>query len=246
MSLKARLRRMLPVGARYFYTRVCARKTQRQYGSLALAEAFTKVYESGAWGSVDAEGMPNSGLGSRGEYVAQWCSFIDAQFRNHGVASVADLGCGDLLVGTAMARMGYIVTGVDVADPVASWSQRRQGKERVRFVHADLTKDQLPGADAAILRQVLQHLTNSEVKAALANIQQTYPLVFITEHVYTGPGCVPNIDMPHGPGTRVPMLSGVFIDQPPFNVHARKVGDIPVGPREVLRTWAVENGVPQR
>jgi len=140
----------------------------------------------------------------------------------------------------AIARMGYSLVGVDIAQPIMEWNLRVHSKERARFVRADLTSDRLPSADAAIVRQVLQHLTNSEVEAALANVLRTYPLVFVTEHIYVGPGYVPNIDMPHGPGTRVPMLSGVFIDRPPFNVPAKTVGDIEVTPTEVLRTWVVD------
>src|SRR5207249_9634619 len=92
----------------------------------------------------------------------------------------------------------------------------------------------------AIVRQVLQHLTNFEVRLALENILRTYPIVFITEHLYVGRGAKPNLDMPHGPGTRVPMKSGVWIDRPPFSVKAMSVGDIEYAPCEVLRTWAVE------
>jgi len=52
-------------------------------------------------------------------------------------------------------------------------------------------------------------------------------LTFITEHLYIGTHSKANLDFGHGPGTRVPMKSGVFVDQPPFSLHATRVGDIP-------------------
>src|ERR1035437_7146132 len=118
--------------------------------------------------------------------------------------------------------------------------QRLYGNNRVRFVRADLTTDRLPAADVGIVRQVLQHLSNAEVQMVLENVRHTYPIAFITEHVYVGRGCKPNLDITHGPGTRVPWRSGVFIDQPPFNLPAALVADVQYAADEVLRTWVVE------
>jgi hypothetical protein len=130
--------------------------------------------------------------------------------------------------------------GVDIAQSVIDANKRAHESERISFVRADLTRDPLPRADAGVVRQVLQHLTNSEIRAALKNVLWTYPLAFITEHIYVGRGVKPNLDIPHGPGTRVPMKSGVFIDRPPFSLKAKMVGDIVYAPNEVLRTWVVE------
>lgn len=215
MGLKAKLKRFLPVRVQYLYPRLCAERIQRQYQSLELDDVFTRIYEAGAWGPIGADGMPNSGSGSRGRYIEEWVSLIEGPLNACNVATVADLGCGDFTVAAAIARMGYHVIGVDIARATADWSARFPSEGRVAFVRADLTTDPLPAADAAVVRQVLQHLNNAEVESALTNILRAYPLVFVTEHVYEGPGFVPNVDMPHGPGTRVPMLSGVFIDRPP-------------------------------
>ena len=241
MGIKSALKHMLPARVQDLCVRSRVRKIQSQYQSLGLADVFTKIYESGAWGVGAADGMPHSGSGSRGRYVEQWCSLLETQLRVYKVTTIADLGCGDLTVGAIIARMGHALTGVDVVQSVIDWNRRTHTSECVRFVRADLTSDPLPHASAAIVRQVLQHLTNSEVDAALANILRTYPLAFITEHVYTGPNCVANVDMHHGPGTRVSMFSGVFIDHHPFNVPAKCLRDIAVGPKEALRTWVVES-----
>lgn len=140
-----------------------------------------------------------------------------------------------------IAGMVEQYTGVDVVRSVIDRNIRLHSSDCVNFVCADLTCDPLPPAGAALVRQVLQHLSNSEITAALANILRTYPLAFVTEHIYIGPGCVPNRDIPHGPGTRVPKRSGVFIDRAPFNLRAVIVGDIDYAPQELLRTWALES-----
>ncbi len=178
-------------------------------------------------------------MGSTGRYASEYLALLGGLLPALRVASIADLGCGNFKVGVAVAGMVAQYVGVDIAHSVIDHNIRAHASDHVRFVRADLTCDPLPIADAALVRQVLQHLSNSEIQAALANILSTYPLVFITEHVYAGPECVPNIDILHGPGTRVPMRSGVFVDQPPFNLRAKLMSDIYYAPGEVLRTWVV-------
>jgi SAM-dependent methyltransferase len=156
------------------------------------------------------------------------------------VDSVADLGCGDFNTGRIISGFVARYIGVDIAPAVIDANTRAHATGRISFLQADLTRDLLPPAGAAILRQVLQHLTNKEICAVLNNVLRTYPLTFITEHVYIGRNAIPNLDIPHGPGTRVPMNSGVLVNRPPFSVKAVPLGDIQYARDEVLRTWAVE------
>jgi SAM-dependent methyltransferase len=239
MRIKSTIKRMLPEPAQAFYLRMRNQQIQRQYRSLTLADAFAKIMGSFAWGKGDADGIPSSGFGSRGGLVEKWCLLLENQLRAYRVASIADLGCGDFTAGSLIARMGYTLIGVDIVQSVIDWNVSVHSSDHVRFVRADIASDPLPPADVAIVRQVLQHLSNLEVEAVLANILGSYLRVFITEHIYTGPNCIPNVDISHGPGTRVPEHSGVFVDRPPFSLPATSVGDIDVAPKEVLRTWMV-------
>jgi hypothetical protein len=209
------VKRLIPAFARSLLRNWRTQRRQRQYAPLTLEETFERVYHAKAWCGGDAL-TPNSGTGSTGRYVVEYCALITAVLRQNNVRSLADLGCG---VNT-----------------------RVHAGEGVRFVRADVTRDALPPADAAILRQVLQHLTNAEVALALSNVLRTYSMALVTEHIYVGPGARPNRDMAHGPGTRVPLRSGVLIDQAPFGVRATVLGDIDYAPNQVLRTWAVRGG----
>jgi FkbM family methyltransferase len=234
------MKRFLPRSAQALIRTWRTHQTQRRYAPLTLAETFDRVYNTGAWGEGDAM-TPSSGTGSTGRYVAEYGALIAALLRLHNVRTIADLGCGNFNTGKVLADMAERYIGVDIAQPVIDANTRVHSSESVHFVRADLTSDALPPADAAILRQVLQHLTNAEVEAALSNVLRTYSLAIVTEHVYTGPGAQPNRDMAHGPGTRVPLRSGVHIDQAPFLIRALPLGDIDYAPNEVLRTWVVQN-----
>ena len=229
----------MPRAVNYRIVRWRTNREQRRYASLSLAEAFDQIYDLDAWADGGERAALNSGPGSTGRYKEEYCVLLRNLLQAHDVKSVADLGCGNFNTGTAIATMVGHYTGVDIAQTVIDANLRAYSSDHVHFERGDLTQTPLPFADAAIVRQVLQHLTNAEVGAALDNVRRTYPLAFITEHVYVGRSTSPNLDMPHGPGTRVPMRSGIFIDQPPFNATAMAVGDIPYAPSEVLRTWIV-------
>jgi SAM-dependent methyltransferase len=234
------IKRLIPRSIQSLIRRWRTYQIQQQYARLALAETFDRVYSSNAWGCGESV-APNSGVGSTGRYVVEYCALIETLLRGHNVSTIADLGCGNFNTGKLIAAMTERYTGVDIAQPVIEANTRTYSGEHVQFVRADLTRDQLPPADAGIVRQVLQHLTNAEVAAALTNVLQTYSLAIITEHIYTGPGAKANLDIAHGPGTRVPIKSGVLIDQAPFSLKAIVVGDIHFALNEVLRTWVVQN-----
>jgi SAM-dependent methyltransferase len=236
------IKRFIPGSAKRLIRDWRTQRLQLEYAPLTLADAFDRIYHTNAWGGGDAV-TPGSGLGSTGRYVVEYCAIVATLLREHNVGTIADLGCGNFNTGKVIAEMAEHYTGVDIARPVIDANTRIHAGEHVHFVRADLTRDALPPADAAIVRQVLQHLTNAEVAAALSNVMRTYSLAIVTEHIYTGPGARPNLDIAHGPGTRVPLKSGVLIDQAPFSVRAALAGDIEYARHETLRTWVVRSRV---
>ena len=233
--------RLIPYPVRNALRRQRESRIQREYAKLSVGEAFERVYSSNAWG-VSTNGSFCSGDGSDDIHVEQHLPILKQLLSSNRISSVADLGCGNFNTGRMIAAQTDRYVGVDVAEAVIAVNTRLYGSERVRFVRADLTRDPLPPADAAIVRQVFQHLSNREIAHAIDNILSTYPLLIITEHVYAGRGCRPNLDIPHGPGTRVPLKSGVFVDQAPFNLKATLAGDIACGTggSEAVRTWVVK------
>lgn len=215
-------------------------KIHSQYAALSLPETFDRIYESRLWGGDDHSAL-SSGPGSTGRYAQEYCDLLKGLLASHRIESLADLGCGDFNTGKLVSACVSRYIGLDIAQKIIDANTRAYARENVRFLQADIANDELPTADAAILRQVLQHLTNAEANAVLENALRTYALVFVTEHIYIGPGAKPNVDISHGPGTRVQVKSGLFIEQPPFNRRAIAVGDITISDNEVLRTWVVTN-----
>lgn len=204
------IKRILPHNARY---------TLRQtVNSLRTTETvFTEIYQKGMWGGREAL---FSGTGSRGSAADQYIAAIQQFIEANRISSVVDLGCGDFQIGMKIAEICERYTGVDVVKFVVDENTRHHGSDTVAFRHMNIVDDELPDADLCLIRQVLQHLSNAQIKRILAKLSK-YRFVIITEHYPADADFkTPNIDKAHGPGTRVTLGSAVCLDQPPFNVQS--------------------------
>jgi len=79
----------------------------------------------------------------------------------------------------------------------------------------------LPSADCAILRQVLQHVSNAEVQM-IVNRLNMYKYVILTEHLPDG-DFISNKDIISGQGIRLKKQSGIDVLSPPFNLKVKEV-----------------------
>src|SRR5690606_27522334 len=90
----------------------------------------------------------------------------------------------------------------------------------LEFQVLDIATDDLPSGDVAILRQVLQHLSNAEIKRVVEKLYR-FKAVILTEHLPEG-DFEPNKDIISGQGIRLKKQSGVDIVAPPFNFKFRE------------------------
>jgi SAM-dependent methyltransferase len=238
-AIKSMAKRVLPDRAVKTINAFRRHRVSSRYARLSIEDAFDRIYSDHAWGGLGGE--LRSGDGSGGEYATAWLRMIDPVLRKYHPASLCDIGCGDFRVGKEIAKSVPMYIGVDISGIVIAHNQESNSREGVEFIRADVTSEKLPSADVAIMRQILQHLSNTEILLALNNVRRHYPITIITEHVCIGKGCRPNIDITHGPGTRTPFVSGVFIDAAPFCMPAAHIGDIYYAAGQVLRTWELRS-----
>lgn len=78
------------------------------------------------------------------------------------------------------------------------------GADNLDFKQVNIAKDVLPHGDIAFVRQVLQHLSNKDVKSFVDRVNQSKPYdhLLVTEHLSSSPDVVANLDKPAGPGIR--------------------------------------------
>ncbi len=217
--MKAWLKRFVPDFVLRAYHRRKRAQEARRNANRSPEEVFSEIYREGVWG-----GGPEpfySGSGSSEEtivkpYVAAVKAFLRAY--PSGKPAVVDLGCGDFSVGRQIVEDCASYTGVDVVPDLIRHHQETVADPRVKFLHLDIVRDELPPGDVCFVRQVFQHLSNDQISRVLAKLGR-YQTVFVTEHYpHDAPGVVPNRDKVHGGGVRLFEQSGVYLDEPPFNV----------------------------
>jgi SAM-dependent methyltransferase len=247
-GLKDALKTMLPDSLVGWYHRLRRERLRARNRELPVKEVFTRIYRDNEWHGKAGEF--DSGYGSQNDMAGPYCEAVREFMRSRGVVSVADLGCGDFRVGAGLQMAGVKYIGADIVEELIAHNQARYGGENVSFQCLDIIADDLPDADMCLVRQVLQHLSNAQIVSALAKLKK-YRYALITEH-YPAPGVavVPNLDKPHGSDTRTFDNSGVYLDQPPFNLRGLQpfleleASVWLVAPGETLRTFLWENNLP--
>jgi hypothetical protein len=205
---------------------------------------FSKIYKENLWaeGST-AEGF-YSGSGTYSPAGRAYVDFIAGFIQSHKIRSMTDIGSGDFSIGKAITTnlptLEY--NGVDVACEVVAFNEKKYGSDRIRFFCADASKENIPDADLLTIRQVLQHLSNSDIERILEHMSK-FKFALITEHVLNPPYLLEgNIDKPSGKSTRAGFGSAVLISQPPFNINCKEVLRCQEDEFGSIVTYLVENG----
>lgn len=178
-------------------------------------DAMEQVYDMKLWGGNQTDFY--SGDGSHHPdivepYIAAVQSFL-ASFEKP--LTVCDLGCGDFNIGKNLISNTQKYIGVDIVSGLIARNKNKFIAANLEFQCLDIATADLPIADCAIIRQVLQHLSNKEVLQVVEKLSN-YKYVIITEHVPIG-DFIPNIDIISGQGIRLKKQSGVDVVASPFN-----------------------------
>lgn len=183
-------------------------------------DAMAQIYENNLWGGNQSEFF--SGDGSHNPelinpYLETLTSFLTA-FKTPPV--VCDLGCGDFNIGKELVKLSKEYIAIDIVPGLIAHNKEAFKAENLEFHSLDIAEDELPAADCVILRQVLQHLSNAEIKSVVEKLYD-YKYVILTEHLPEG-NFEPNQDIISGQGIRLKKQSGVNLLAPPFNFKAEE------------------------
>ncbi|MEX0722638.1 MAG: class I SAM-dependent methyltransferase [Gracilimonas sp.] len=183
-------------------------------------DAMEQIYEMNLWGGENADFY--SGAGSHhpeilDPYIEVVISFLES-FEDPLV--VCDLGCGDFNVGKELLAHSQKYIAVDIVEKLIERNKKKFKNVKLEFLCLDIAKDDLPSGDCAILRQVLQHISNAEVQQIL-NKLTGFKYVILTEHL-PEEDFTPNIDIISGQGIRLKKHSGLDLSAAPFDLKAKE------------------------
>jgi len=182
--------------------------------------AMTQVYELNLWGDHTSDFY--SGQGSHhpdlvDPYIEVVTSFLRSFERP---LVVCDLGCGDFNVGHRLVQYAERYIAVDIVVDLIERNKEKFKDEDLEFHCLDIAVDDLPSGDCVLLRQVLQHVSNAEIRSIVGKLNE-FKYVILTEHLPKG-DFTPNKDIISGQGIRLKKQSGVNLVASPFNLKVKE------------------------
>jgi hypothetical protein len=218
-SVRALLRTVLPQPAIDRLIQWRTEQFKRNVAGKSSEEIFTQIYERGIWGESRNGGHFYSGSGSHDAaltepYVAAAHAFLDGFPEK---PDVVDLGCGDFAIGSQIRSKCARYVACDIVSSHIAHHRLHHPDKTVEFEVVNLARDRLPAGDVVFIRQVLQHVSNAEISAALPKLRAQYRYLVVTEHIPSG-DFIPNVDKAPGADIRTAKGSGVVLTAPPFSL----------------------------
>jgi SAM-dependent methyltransferase len=153
--------------------------TARAVDTLATT-TFTSIYNKNFWSK-------GSGPGSTPEYTSTYRESLIATLRRLNVTTILDVGCGDWQFSRLIDWTGFNYTGIDCVKFLIDNHNNMFGKANIKFVHHDiltqewmLSSPSSPRIDAVILKDVIQHWPDADMKRILASLRTQARWLLVT------------------------------------------------------------------
>ncbi len=178
-------------------------------------DAMEQIYKEKLWGGSASDFY--SGDGSHHpEIVNPYVDIVGSFLKSfESPLNICDLGCGDFNVGKELVKYANKYVAIDIVSDLIDRNKEKFQEDNLEFHCLDIAVDDLPSGDCALLRQVLQHLSNYEVQSTLSKLT-AFKYVVLTEHIPKG-AFIPNKEIISGQGIRLKKQSGLNLLVPPFN-----------------------------
>ena len=181
---------------------------------------MNQIYELKLWGGKAFDFYSGSGSHDP-KIINPYLESLIAFLKSHNSQLVVcDLGCGDFNIGKHLTKYAKKYIAIDIVEDLIERNKNLYKEENLEFHCLDISKDELPQGDCIILRQVLQHVSNTEIQNVIQKIT-TYKYIILTEHMPLG-NFTPNKDIISGQGIRLKHNSGVDILEVPFNLKIKE------------------------
>jgi len=186
--------------------------------------AMEQIYQMKLWGGSTYDFY--SGDGSyhteiTQPYIKEVQKFLET-FQKPIV--VCDLGCGDFNIGKDLFNYSKYYYALDIVETLINRNIEKFKASNLEFNCVDIANEELPKADCAIVRQVLQHLSNREVEQVIEKLKK-FKYIILTEHI-PSTEFTSNKDIISGQGIRLKKNSGLDILKPPFNFEPKETKEL--------------------
>ncbi|MEO5340765.1 MAG: hypothetical protein H7837_09675 [Magnetococcus sp. MYC-9] len=137
---------------------------------LARRRCFSQIHDGNLWKAWETR----SGPGSTWKATIELRQSLRQTFRDLGVRTLLDAGCGDLVWNADLTEALELYLGFDVVAALVERNRVLYGQRKNHFFNtADVCCDPLPRVDAILCRNILTHLPNPDVQLALRNFKHS-------------------------------------------------------------------------
>ena len=144
-----------------------------------LNEIFSQIYKNKIWGSKVSIGS-DSGEGSNPDTAMPYVNFIKQIIIEYKIKSVLDLGHGDWEMWRDYRFENVEYTGLDVVDYLTRDLSIKYGNSRTKFITIN-GDSEYPDSDLLICKDVLQHLSNEDIRNIWTKIDKYNLVVFCND-----------------------------------------------------------------
>lgn len=130
-------------------------------------EIFTHIYDKNIWGG--------SGGGSTPENTVEYRALLQKFLKDYNIKTVVDFGCGDWSFSRLIDWSGIEYVGVDTVESVINRNIARYQKRNIHFV----TYMHPSSADLLIVKDVLQHWSNENIKDFFDDLEYRHDFKYI-------------------------------------------------------------------
>jgi hypothetical protein len=147
-----------------------------------LLDRFSTVFTNKLWGETETI----SGPGSRKDnpMVMSALAALEFVIKAFDISSIADIPCGDFNFFSSILDKHTLVSysGYDIVGELIE--QNRIAYPNLRFEQFDIVSDVPPTHDLIFCKELLIHLTNDQIKAALSNMKRSGSKYFMASNSF--------------------------------------------------------------
>jgi hypothetical protein len=169
-------------------------------------DRFTMIYRTNLWAAKESRSGPAASL----EGTRNLRRSLPSLFARLGVRTLLDAPCGDFYWMQHVVRdhpVTYI--GGDIVRPMIDANNLRFGDATRRFVHLDVTRDEIPRTDLWLCRGLHSLLSFDDGLAVLRRfVESGTPYILLSSH--KNPQRLPNVDITSGDFREIDMFSAPF------------------------------------
>jgi hypothetical protein len=238
-SLKRVLKSVLPVSVLRHISSFRANRAYRYVIGKTAEDAFGSHYSRGSWGGRESA----SGAGSDFAATRSVREELPRLLQKLGAKVILDAPCGDFFWMQRVPLEGIEYIGVDIVKSVIERNIERHEKAPLRrFMHADITRADLPKSDVVLCRDCFIHLSFQDIALAIQNFRRSGAIYLLTT---TFPSQKINWDIHTGAFRPITLIKDPFRFPPPITSISE---DLPSGAPEgesdltrVLGLWKLES-----